>query len=52
MESYSNEKFDEYLEDTNSHEDMLHDDDLYRVMDDGENEGISNKTTADYNDEK
>ncbi|MCH4419583.1 DNA translocase FtsK [Staphylococcus haemolyticus] len=53
VESYSNEKFDEYLEDTNSHEDMLHDDDLHdQVMDDGENEGISNKTTADYNDEK
>ena len=31
MESYSNEKFDDYLEDTNSHEEMLHDDDLHEA---------------------
>ena len=53
VESYSNEKFDDYLEDTNSHEEMLHDDDLHeQVMDDDENEGISNKTTDENNDEK
>lgn len=53
VESYSNEKFDDYLEDTNSHEEMLHDDDLHdQVMDDGENEGISNKTISENNDEK
>ncbi|MDU3301968.1 MAG: hypothetical protein E7E83_11145, partial [Enterobacter ludwigii] len=46
-------KFDDYLEDTNSHEEMLHDDDLHeQVMDDDENEGISNKTTDENNDEK
>ena len=53
MESYSNEKFDDYLEELNSHEEMLHDDDLHeQVMDDDENEGISNKTTDENNDEK
>ena len=32
---------------------MLHDDDLHeQVMDDDENEGISNKTTDENNDEK
>ena len=46
MESYSNEKFDDYLEDTIVMKKCFHDDDLHeQVMDDDENEGISNKTT-------